>query len=70
MCLKCQVKQQQQKSLLLKLPSLGKRWAQNQVSLLQNSLAARNFIDSFVHVLACLPSQRPIVHSLLDVINR
>lgn len=62
-------KKRKEKTLSPKLPSLGKKWGQNGESLLQNPLAARNFIDNVVNVPACLPSQRPIVNSLLDIIN-
>lgn len=36
-------------------------------SLFIDPLAARNFIDNFVNVPAWLPSQRPIVNSLVDI---
>lgn len=61
-------KKKENKTLSSKLPFLGKRQGKNRESLLQ-TLGARNFIDNFVRVPVWLPSQRPVVNSLVDIIN-
>lgn len=53
-------KRKEKKTLLSKLPSLGKRQGLSGENLLQNPLAARSFMDSFVAVPAWLLLRGPL----------